>query len=305
MSAAEPAAAASRDRVDLIDEHDARRILLRILEKITDTGGSHADKHFHKIRPGDAEERNSRLPGDRFCQQGLSCSRRSLKKHALRDPRAYLDIFLRRLKEIDDLLELFFLLLQPCHIGEGDLDLILIRQPRAALSEVHRLCIRSAVLAVHKKENEEHPGQCDEHRDQDGREHGFSRDIRHPIVYIILVKKFLHFPDVRDIDPPRSIVILQRDRHSSGRDSAVLIDIHIGHISIFHFRFECAVAHLLLMHLELVCHPEYDHHDHDKAQYRRTADASVFLVVIQSCKTPSYSTPSTTPIYGRFLYFWA
>ena len=38
------------DGIDLIDKDDTRRILLRFLKQVTDTGCTYADKHFHKLR---------------------------------------------------------------------------------------------------------------------------------------------------------------------------------------------------------------------------------------------------------------
>ena len=49
MAAAHTGTAASCHRIDLIDEHDTGGVLLGLLEHIPDTGGTHADIHFHKV----------------------------------------------------------------------------------------------------------------------------------------------------------------------------------------------------------------------------------------------------------------
>ena len=52
ISAADADAARPADRIDLVDEHDARRVLFGLLEHVPDAGGADADEHLHEIRPG-------------------------------------------------------------------------------------------------------------------------------------------------------------------------------------------------------------------------------------------------------------
>ena len=63
VPAAQAGAAMTAHRVDFVDEDDAGRILLALLEQVADPAGAHADKHLHKVRAGDAEERHIRLAG--------------------------------------------------------------------------------------------------------------------------------------------------------------------------------------------------------------------------------------------------
>src|SRR6185503_17053893 len=56
-SAAKTCAAVASNRVNLIDKDDARSILLALLEQIASSAGAHADKHLHKVRARDGEER--------------------------------------------------------------------------------------------------------------------------------------------------------------------------------------------------------------------------------------------------------
>src|SRR5918997_2930002 len=46
MPAAESGTALAAHRVDLVDEDDARGVLLGLLEQIADTAGTHADEHL-------------------------------------------------------------------------------------------------------------------------------------------------------------------------------------------------------------------------------------------------------------------
>ena len=50
VTATESSASVPADRVDLVDEDDARRVLLALLEQIAHPRGAHADKHFNKVR---------------------------------------------------------------------------------------------------------------------------------------------------------------------------------------------------------------------------------------------------------------
>ena len=46
------------DGVDLVNEYDAGRLLLGLLEQITDLGSAHAHKHLNKLAAGDGKEGN-------------------------------------------------------------------------------------------------------------------------------------------------------------------------------------------------------------------------------------------------------
>ena len=64
VSAAETRAALAADRVDLVDEDDARRALLRLLEEVAHARRADADEHLDEVRARDREERHARLAGD-------------------------------------------------------------------------------------------------------------------------------------------------------------------------------------------------------------------------------------------------
>ena len=79
-------AAMPADGVDLVDEHDARRRLLGLLEQVTHTRGADADEHLDEIGAGDGEERHPRLARHRAREQRLAGARRAVEQHTLRDP---------------------------------------------------------------------------------------------------------------------------------------------------------------------------------------------------------------------------
>ena len=72
VRAAEAGAALAADRVDLVDEDDARGVALGLVEQVADAAGADADEHLDELRAGDAEEGHAGLAGDGARQQGLA-----------------------------------------------------------------------------------------------------------------------------------------------------------------------------------------------------------------------------------------
>ena len=70
------------DRVDFIDEDDAGRVFLGLIEHIADTAGADADEHLDEVRAGNTEERHPRFTGDSFGEQGLAGAGRADHQHA-------------------------------------------------------------------------------------------------------------------------------------------------------------------------------------------------------------------------------
>ena len=88
VTAAEAGAAVAADRVDLVDEDDAGRVLLALLEQVAHAAGADADEHLDEVRAGDAEERHARLARDGAREQRLAGARRAHHQDALRDAAA-------------------------------------------------------------------------------------------------------------------------------------------------------------------------------------------------------------------------
>ena len=152
MAAAQAGAALASDRVDLVDEDDARRIALGLVEQVADAAGADADEHLDELRARDAEERHARLTGDRASHQRLAGARRADEQHATRDARAERVELLGELQELDDLLELGLGLVDAGHIGERHHGLVAEEHPRAALAEREGLVIRALRLAHHEED---------------------------------------------------------------------------------------------------------------------------------------------------------
>src|ERR1051325_9112418 len=92
------------DGVDFVDEDDARRVLLALLEQVTNAACADSYEHLNEIRPGDREERHAGLAGNRAGQKPFAGSRRANEKHAFGDASAQFLEFLRLAEKLDDLL---------------------------------------------------------------------------------------------------------------------------------------------------------------------------------------------------------
>ena len=70
------------DGVELVDEHDRRRRLLRLFEEVAYARRSDADDGLHELGRREREERRVRLPGHGARQQRLAGPRRPVEQDA-------------------------------------------------------------------------------------------------------------------------------------------------------------------------------------------------------------------------------
>jgi hypothetical protein len=138
VAAAEARAALAADRVDLVDEHDARRVLLRLLEHVAHARGADADEHLDEVGARDREERHLRLAGDRLREQRLAGARRADHQHAARDAAAELLELRRVAQELDQLGDLLLRLVAARDVGERHRVVGLVEHARLALAEAER-----------------------------------------------------------------------------------------------------------------------------------------------------------------------
>src|SRR5205814_1382957 len=90
MPAADAVAAMPADRVDFVDENNARRGFLPLLEHVAHPRCADADKHLHEIRAADREERHVGFARNSAREQSLAGAWRSDEQHALRNAAAEL-----------------------------------------------------------------------------------------------------------------------------------------------------------------------------------------------------------------------
>ena len=153
VAAAEPGAAMAADGVNLVDEDDAGRVLLALLEQVADAAGADADEHLDEVRAADREERHVGLAGNGAREQRLARSRGAHQQDALGNAAAELLELLRLAQELDDLLELVLGLVDAGDVLERHLLLRAGRQLRLALAERQRL-VAAALHLAHEEDPE-------------------------------------------------------------------------------------------------------------------------------------------------------
>src|SRR5262249_9553057 len=99
VPAAETGAAVTADGVDFVDENDARRVLLALLEQIANAARADAHEHFNEIRARNAEEGHAGFTCNRAGEQRFAGSGRAHHQNALGNAAAELLELLRILEE--------------------------------------------------------------------------------------------------------------------------------------------------------------------------------------------------------------
>lgn len=101
VTAAHAGATVATHSVDLVDEDDARGMLLGLLEHVAHTAGTDTYEHFHEVRTGNGEERYFRFAGNCLSQQGLTGTWRTYHQHTARNAAAQTLEFARITQELD------------------------------------------------------------------------------------------------------------------------------------------------------------------------------------------------------------
>src|SRR5712691_6582108 len=149
VATAKAGAALAADGVDLVDEDDAGRVLLGLVEQVTHARGADADEHLDELGARDAEEGHTGLPGHGLGEQRLARAGRSDHQHALGNAGAEGGEFLRELEELDDLGQLLLGLLHARDIVEGDGWLVAAQQASSTAAEGDRLIVAALSLSKH------------------------------------------------------------------------------------------------------------------------------------------------------------
>src|SRR3972149_1676729 len=147
MPAAETGAAMPANGINLINEDDARCMLLGLLEHITHTGRTNTYKHLDEIRTGDSKERDLGFAGDGLGQECFAGTGRTHHQDTTRNFAAEFLELARVTQELNEFADFFLGLFHTGDIIERHLDLIFSHQPRTALAE--RKCTTAAATALH------------------------------------------------------------------------------------------------------------------------------------------------------------
>ena len=170
VATAQAGATLAADRVDFVDEDDAGRVLLGVLEHVAHTGRAHADEHFDEVGTRDAEERHLGFTGNALGQQRLAGTRRAHQQQAARNATTQLLEFLRVLQEVHDFLDLFLGLVATGHVGEGHGVVVLVEHARLALAEAEGAALAAALHLAHEVDPHADQQQHRAPADQQGHE---------------------------------------------------------------------------------------------------------------------------------------
>ena len=152
VPAPEAGTAMASDGVDLIDEDDTGRMLLRGLEHVANARGAYADKHFDEIRARDREKRHLGFTRNGFREQGLAGTGRAHHQDPARDASAELLELARVAQEVDQFGDLGLGFVGARNIIECHVHLVLAEHARLALAERHRTAsARTALHLAHEK----------------------------------------------------------------------------------------------------------------------------------------------------------
>ena len=88
VAAADPVTAMATDSVDFVDENDARRGFLSLLEHVAHPARAHADEHLDEVGTADRKEGNVRFAGDGAREKRLTGSRRADEQNTFRNSAA-------------------------------------------------------------------------------------------------------------------------------------------------------------------------------------------------------------------------
>ena len=143
--------------VDLIDEDDARSLLLSLTEEVAYATCAYTDEHLHEVGTAHREERNACLACHCLCEQCLTGARRAYKESALRYLTTQLRVLLRLLEEVNNLLYLLLSTHLTSHILKCDTEIVaLLVHLSLRLADVeHATACSAAAHAAHHEEPQE------------------------------------------------------------------------------------------------------------------------------------------------------
>ena len=153
--------------VYLVNEDDARRLLLGFLKEITHTRGAHTHEHLYEVGTRHREERYTGLTGYGLGQQRLTRSRRTDQQSALGNLSAQLRVLLRVLQEVHNLLHLLLRTGLTGHVLERDAQLAaLLVHLRLRLADTEDAATAETAAAAAHESHKEYPDAHDEQQGQ-------------------------------------------------------------------------------------------------------------------------------------------
>src|SRR5690606_22829403 len=273
VTATQTGATVATHGVDLVDEDDAGRMLLGLLEHVAHAAGTHANEHFDEVGTGDGEEGNLGLARHGLGQQRLAGARRADHQHATRNAAPQALEFARIAQELDQLGHLFLGLVATGHVGKGGLDLVFGKQARLALAKAHRPTLATGTTLHLAHEEHEHR---DDHQDREAGHQQLGPD-----ALLLRLRAFDQHVVVYQI-PDQAIVL---DRRTDGLEGFAIAALADDHVTIDGHALDTAFLDLLkelgiVERLRLGRAGEVVHHRHEDRGDDQPQD-QVFCHVVQ------------------------
>ena len=290
VSAAHTGTAASRHRVDLIDEYDTRAVLFGAGKQIPYSGRAHAHKHLHKIRAGYAEKRHSRFPGHRFGDQRLSSSGRPHQQYSFGDTRSHLCVFSGVSQKIYDLFQFAFLLIQSGHILETGFGVPGHRHLCPALSKIQHLSVASSGIPAERHNDEKQHDAAHQKRRSERDQKSRSFHLRHVIGHARVFQQSLHTLCIQHMSDTYRTVF-QRIIHRTGRRLFIGLDLCVRNLPFFQTLYKRLVGVSRILDAPVF----KKHQQRTQKRENQQIAANVFPLSVQSFLSSCQSN-STTPI---------
>ena len=173
VAASDAMASMTTDRVNFVDENNARRGFLALLKHVADTAGADADKHLDEIGTADREEWDISLAGDGAGEQCLAGAGRPDQKHAFGNaPPEFLKL-LRITQKLDQLLHFILGFLDSGDVAKSDLIFVAGQHACFGFAKVEgAFAGHTDLLAEQEIENEE------KERDREKTKNGLGEQVR-------------------------------------------------------------------------------------------------------------------------------
>ena len=258
-------------RIQLVDEHDARRLGLCLLEEISDPGRADANEHLDELGPAHAEERYVRLARHRTGEQCLARARGADEQHPLGNAPAKVGVLLRGFQELDDLLQLLFGLVDTGHVAESHLHFVVGVDLGLASRERH-----DAALGAAQAAEEERPERHDDRERNDPAEELWQPAVEE-LAAVLHASRAELFGQLRVLHPrgrkrARLVGVALEGRLEGAADNLLADDDLFDRPGLDQL-FELAVRNGASARHQVVHLGQADHHDHDEPvpQGRRSA----------------------------------
>ena len=232
VATTEASAPVTSHGVDLVDEDDARRVRLSLLEQVTHARGTDAHEHLDEVRARHLEERAPGFARHRPGEKRLAGPRRADQQYALRQAATQPRELRRVLQELDDLLELLLRLVGARHVGERDLRRVRRDELRLRATELER----PVPAALHRPEDPDPEGDEEQPRERAEQERppsglgrlGLNDDVT---VFEVLEETVRHLAREGDLELDDVFLRLDRDRRAELALDLPIDDRHLVHVA--------------------------------------------------------------------------